>query len=313
MRDAVLCGDDLSRAPLPWLRFARFPLWAGVLVALSGWTSAHGAENGQNTTPSTGTDGTAVSRIEGTYDGNVHLTLTPYLWLPAIDGAVRFRAPPGATGRPTFDFSISPMDLLSHLDIGFMGAGEVRQGNWSVFTDLMYLKLSGADAAVRSITGPGGIVEIPVNEGTTFGLHGFIWTVAPSYTVYRSSAASLDVFAGFRDVQLTPTLKWKFTGPLNNFSQSGSFSEAIVVWDALVGTKGRIALSEDGKWFAPYYADIGIGSKAFTWQALIGVGYTFAWGDLHLDYRALYYSPEKDIPLKHLVMQGPAFAANFSF
>jgi len=292
LRESI-CTVSVSRTAILWRRFVWLLFWGGCLIAFSAGTTAQGAED--------------------PYDGNLHFTLTPYLWLPTINGTVSLHTPPGAGGSPTFNFSVSPIDLLSHLDFALMGVGEARRGNWSVFTDFIYLKLSGADAAVKTITGPGGIVAFPVNAGTEFGLKSFIWTFAPSYTVYRTPAASLDLFAGFRDAQFKPSLEWRFAGPLNIFPQTGSFADTIVIWDALIGAKGRLALSDDGKWFAPYYADIGIGSKAFTWQALVGVGYAFAWGDLHLDYRALYYHPEKDVLLEHLVMHGPALTANFHF
>jgi hypothetical protein len=313
MRHVSRWSAAASRAANPWPRLVRLLLLGSVLIALSSWTTAQGADSGETTTQGAESGGNAAPGAKDAYDGNLHFILTPYVWLPTINGAVRFRAPPGASGSPTFNFSVSPIDLLSHLDLGFMGAAEAREGNWSVFTDLMYLKLSGADAVVESITGPSGIVEIPVDAGSQFGLKGLIWTFAPSYTVYRTTAASIDVFAGFRDTQFTPSLKWNLAGPLDIFPKTGSFSEVIVAWDALIGAKGKIALSEDGQWFAPYYGDVGIGSKVFTWQALLGVGYTYPWGDLHFDYRALYYSPEKEIPLKHIIMHGPELTANLTF
>ena len=35
----------------------------------------------------------------------------------------------------------------------------------------------------------------------------------------------------------------------------------------------------ESKWFMPYHGYIGAGSSNTTWQALLGVGYRFAWGD----------------------------------
>jgi hypothetical protein len=256
--------------------------------------------------------GSTAQAATDPYDGNWHFDLTPYLWLPWTDGTVGFDRPPGTGGNPRFSFSISPVDLLRKLDFGIMGAGEVRKGNWSIFTDFIYIKVSGEKAIVKTITGPGGIFEFPVDAGSQFGLKAYIWTLAPSYTVYHSSAASLDLFAGFRDAQFKPSLEWRFAGPLNLFPQTGAVANTIAIWDALMGAKGRVALSENGTWFAPYYADVGIGSSAFTWQGVVGVGYAFSWGDLHLDYRALYYSPENsNAKLKHLLQQGPVLAATF--
>jgi hypothetical protein len=250
---------------------------------------------------------------EVTNDDDLHLIFTPYVWLPTISGTVEFHTPRGTGGSPTFDFSVSPGDLLSKLDFALMGTEEARKGNFNAFSDLMYLKLSAEKAAVKTITGPGGMIEVPVDAGTKFGLQGFILTFAPGYTVYRSAGTWLDLFAGFRDAQFKPSLDWSITGPLDLLPKTGNSSETIAIWDGLVGARGRISLSADGKWFAPYYGDIGTGAKAFTWQALTGVGYAFNWGDLQLDYRALYYSPEKDVVLKHLIMHGVQLSADFHF
>jgi hypothetical protein len=281
----------LTRTATRWVQFAA--LLAGILVALSSGSSAYSAED--------------------PYDGKLHFTLTPYLWLPTTSGTVSFHTPHGASGRPTLDFSVSPGELLSKLDFALMGTYEARTGNWSAFTDFIYLKTSGENAVVKTIAGPGGMIEIPIDAGTKFGLQGAIWTLAPGYTVYRSPSASLDVFAGFRDAQFKPSLDWNISGPLDLLPRAGSTSETIVVWDGIAGVRGRIWLGADGKWFAPYYGDVGIGSRAFTWQGLTGVGYAFEWGELQLDYRALYYSPQRDVILKHLIQHGPQLTAAFHF
>jgi hypothetical protein len=267
--------------------------WAIVFLSVSGGSMARGAED-----PA---------------DGKLQLTFTPYVWLPTTSGAVSFHTPRGANGNPSFHFSISPIDLLSKLDFALMGTEEARQGNFNAFSDLLYLKVSDEKAVVKTITGPDGLIEIPVDAGSKAGLQGFIWTFAPGYTVYRNYGTSVDIFAGFRDAQFKSSLDWSITGPLDLLPRTGNSSETIVIWAGLVGAKGRIALSADGKWFAPFYGDVGLGAKAFTWQALTGVGYAFDWGDLQLDYRALYYSPERDVILKHLIMHGLQLTADFHF
>ena len=42
--------------------------------------------------------------------------VTPYLWLPTIDGTVNFELPPGGGGSP--DVSIGPTDWLELLNFG---------------------------------------------------------------------------------------------------------------------------------------------------------------------------------------------------
>ena len=250
----------------------------------------------------------AAQAAENPYDGNWHFRLTPYLWLPTTTGNLRFDTPGGVSS-----VNIKPSTLLSKFDFGFMGAAEAQKGNLNVFTDIIYLKLSDENGAVKSVTGPGGAVEMPVDIGTKVGLKAFVWTLAPAYTVINEPAGSLDLLIGFRDAQFKPSLDWQFQGPLTSLPRTGNFSKTVVLWDALIGIKGRIRLSESGKWFAPYYFDLGTGASTLTSQGVIGVGYAFEWGDLHLDYRALYYSTQNSRVLDGVTLHGPALAATFHF
>jgi hypothetical protein len=252
----------------------------------------------------------AVHAAEDPYDGHWHFTLIPYLWLPGIDAGLRFDTPSGGS-----DVSVKPGGILSNLNFGFMVAGEARKGNWSINTDFIYLSLSDEDAVVKTVTGPGGIVEVPIDVGSQVGLKGFIWTLAPGYTVLRGAGGSLDLLVGFRDAQLKPSLEWQFSGPLASFpfAEAGSVSRTVVIWDAIIGAKGRINLADNGKWFIPYYVDIGTGSSTFTAQGLVGIGYAFEWGDVHLDYRALYYDTEDNRVLDHLILHGLTLGATFHF
>ena len=77
-----------------------------------------------------------------------------------------------------------------------------------------------------------------------------------------------------------------------------------------MGVKGQVRFG-DGKWFMPYYADIGTGSNNWTWQAILGVGYRFGWGELTFVVRSLsYYFDNDKLDLR---MTGPALGATFSF
>jgi hypothetical protein len=253
--------------------------------------------------------GTAqASAAEDPYDGNWRFSFTPYLWLPSLDGTLRFDLPNGSP-----NVSASAGDILEKLNFAFMAAGDVRKGDWSVFTDFIYLNLSDENATVRSITGPGGVIEIPIDIGTQSSQRGFVWTLAAGYTLLRGPAASLDLFAGVRDLQLRASLDWQFAGPVGAFPQAGSASNTNVAWTGLIGLKGRVSLGGSGPWFVPYYADIGWGSSVTTWQGLIGVGYGFSWGDLLLTYRYLHYDADENRLLDDISLQGPALGATFRF
>ena len=258
----------------------------------------------------------AAQAAENPYDGNWHFTLTPYLWLPSVDGSLTLNIPPGSSGGPnggTADVGVGAGDVLAKLNFAFMAAGEARKGNWSLATDFIYLDLSVDETDVKSITSPGGIIEIPIDTASKTSLSGFVWTVAGAYTLINGLGGSLDLLAGFRDLQLETSLEWQFAGPVGAFPQSGGFSNTQVLWDGIIGVKGRIGLGDSGNWFIPYYADIGTGASDFTWQALAGVGYAFGWGDLHLDYRALHYQIENSRVIKELTLHGPTLAVTFHF
>jgi len=53
-----------------------------------------------------------------------------------------------------------------------MLAGEARHGGWSLRSDVIYLDFSNQRSAIKNVGGPGGIVEIPVNAGTTSSFTG---------------------------------------------------------------------------------------------------------------------------------------------
>jgi hypothetical protein len=247
-----------------------------------------------------------VEAAENLYDGNWRFSVTPYLWLPSTNAALRFDLPSGSS-----NVSASKRDILEKLNFALMATGDVRKGDWSLFTDFIYLNLSNQNAQVKTVTGPGGIVEVPVNIGTHVKLKGFLWTLAASYTLVREPRVSLDVFAGFRDAQMKPRLDWEFAGPLGLTAKSGTVSRTAVVWDGIIGIKGRVGLDESGTWFIPYYADVGWGGSSSTWQALGGLGYAFRWGDLSLTYRYLHYSTDGNRAIDNLALQGPALAATF--
>jgi hypothetical protein len=253
---------------------------------------------------------TSVHSADDPYDGRWHFSVTPYLWLPNIDGSLRFSVPPGAGGAP--EVEVGPNNYLQNLDFALMLAGEARKGNWAVFTDVIYLDFSGEKGSVRSISGPGGIVQIPVNVGTSTGFKGLVWTFAGSYTVARGRTATLDVLGGFRYLGAEASVSWLFAGPLGLFPQAGGFTQKEDLWDAIIGVRGRAKLGT-GNWFIPYYLDVGTGSSEITWQALAGIGYSFRWGEVLLAYRHLSYDQEDDKLIQDMRFSGPALGVSFRF
>jgi len=248
-----------------------------------------------------------VSAEEDMFDGKWHFAITPYLWLPDMSGTITYQNPAGAGGSLTA--TAEPDSYLQSLDFAAMFAGEARKGDALIFTDYIYLHLGGHDSAVQSVTGPGGNVEVPFNENGSWSVVANVWTLAGGYSVLHKPEGFLDLFGGVRLLNLSSSVGWNFSGPVGSLAKTGSISQTNNVWDAIVGLKGQVRLGESS-WFVPYYADIGGASSNWTWQAALGVGYHFGWGDAVLLVRSLSYSVNDEIDLR---MTGPVFGATFKF
>ena len=71
-------------------------------------------------------------------------SITPYLWMPNINGTVNYSAYPGG-GGPSVE--VGPDNYLEALETALMISGEVRKDRWFVFTDLIYLDFANEESA----------------------------------------------------------------------------------------------------------------------------------------------------------------------
>ena len=248
-------------------------------------------------------------------------SLLPYVWLPSMNGDLRY-GPPAAGGAAP-KVNIDADTLLSDLDFAFMVTGEARKGRWSISTDLIYLDLSSGNSAVRSIDfnpgpGPVNLFNTALDVGTQTEVKGTVWTLTGGYAVVHEARATLDVIGGFRYFDIEATTNWQLsttvTGPVGapTFGRTGSVTRSDSLWDAIVGVRGRLKLGE-GNWFAPYYLDVGGGDSRLTWQAMAGVGYSYHWGDVVLAYRYLSYEQGGNKLIEDFRLGGFALGVNFRF
>lgn len=222
-----------------------------------------------------------------------------YGWFPSLSGDLKY-SPPGSGSGIDVDAS----KIIDALQMTFMGSFEARNGDWSGFTDVIYLKLAGDKS--RSVSVPTGATRTLLDAD--LDMKGWLWTLGGAYTVWRNQASHLDVLAGARLFSLDTDLKLTGGGPRQ---REGKLGQSVDLWDALIGVKGRVALNEH--WFLPYYLDVGTGDSDLTWQLSAGVGYAFDWGAVTLDYRYLDYDQGGDKLLQGLAFGGPKLGVAFRF
>jgi len=240
---------------------------------------------------------------------------TIYLWGAGIDGTADLPASGG-----TVNASASFDDILKSLDFAFMGALEARKGRWGGFTDVIYMDLSNSKSGARSLdlTGPGGRIAIPagVSLNADMGLESTVWTLAATYTAVEKPNYEMLLVGGARYLDVKADLSWQATGnvgPLPAVARSGNASGKLRNWDAIIGVRGRAGLDASGKWYLPYYIDVGAGDSDSTWQAAAGIAYRFGWGEVTLIYRYLDYKFKSGEPLRDLTISGPAVGASWNW
>jgi len=228
---------------------------------------------------------------------------TLYLWLPSIDGDLKYTLPGGGGDVLPIDSS----KVLDSLNMTFMGAFEARYNKLSFFTDLVYLDLSNSKNT-EIIVGPDP--GVPVGVYADLGITGWMITGAAGYDVVQTDRVRLAVIGGLRYFTLDTDANLSLTGP-GPLDPQTSLSESTDLWDGIVGVRGAFMLNEH--WYLPYYADIGTGDSDLTWQLFGGIGYQFGWGDVKLGYRYLKYDQDGDKFLQDFEFYGPIFGVGFRF
>ena len=250
-------------------------------------------------------------------DGSWQFTLTPYLWLPNVNGKLRYEFPPGQGNSA--ESEIGPVDYLESLQFLLMLNGEARRGDWAVFSDLVYLDFGNTGSSVTSVGGPGAAIPIPRerNTATSTDLKGWSWALAGSYTVDRGARHHVDVLGGLRLLHIESRLDWALDASIPgsgfSFDRSGQVSQDTTLTAAIVGVRGRMAFGDEGRWFVPYYLDVGGGSHVTTWQAAVGAGYRFPWGELQASWRHLEFDQPDGRFVQNLRFSGPAVGATWRF
>lgn len=181
-----------------------------------------------------------------TDDDGWHLALSPYLWFAGSHGTV------GALGR-NVSVHASPGDLLSHFDIGLMGAADANKNRLVLSGDMIWVRVSDSKALPVTQFGP---ISADVRVGQ------FIWTSKGGIRLIDRKRMKADATVGVRYWHIGQ--KFNFNPSLLGLNVSGSLDWA----DVLVG--GRVQLPAGEK------AEITLGGDVGGWNASAKLDYQFA-------------------------------------
>jgi hypothetical protein len=226
-------------------------------------------------------------------------SLTLYGWLPSVEGKLNYDLGGNDSG------SIDAEDILDALDFAFMGAFEIRNGQWSLVSDVIYLKFSNDNTT--SVSLPSGTLSAAVDQE----LDGWQIGIYAGYNVYSVDQSTIDVVLGLRYLTIDADASLSIDGPLPSELPGRELSSSDDLWDGIIGVRGRVGFATN--WFIPYHFDIGAGDSDLTWQVLAGVGYEAGWGDLILAYRHLEWDMGDDGLLEDFSFSGPAAGVKFNF
>lgn len=251
--------------------------------------------------------------------------LTPYIWLPTIDGSLKYALPPGSGGSP--EISVGPTDWFDLLNAALLVSGSATNGRLSLQSDLVYLSMSSKnDGRVLSVddtvTVPGTRIPIPIsaalNLNTRTDLDALSWTISGGYQVASSEISSVTAFVGARYLGVDVTSGWDLTAEITVpgtgviLPAQGEIGTDVDLWDALIGVRGHYDFT-DSQWSTLYYFDIGAGDSDLTWNAMAGFAYAYGWGDVLLAYRHLEYDQSADKLLQDFSFGGPGIGFRFTF
>ena len=230
-------------------------------------------------------------------------------YLPTIGGKSKF--PVDSSGSSV---NLDAETILENLKFTFMGSLDIHNGRWGGFTDVLYLDLGGRKSQSRDFT----IGDTGIPAGTTadldYDLKGFVWTLAGEYRLESAPDLKMDALLGARYFALKPKLGYSITGNLGPISSAGRSGSAEIdedVWDAIIGVKGRYTFGESRKWSVPFYLDVGTGQSDLTWQAAVGVGYAFQWGEVSALWRYLDYKFKSSSKIEDMNFNGPQIGLTF--
>jgi hypothetical protein len=214
-----------------------------------------------------------------------------YGWVPGLDVSIE-------TGFGDFEASPSGGDILSNLDMVFMGAFEAHKGRWGFVKDLLYVDLSESQSTPLGVLFANGEATVKVLAAS-----GYV-----TYMFSESEAARYELAAGVRYFELDTKLELS-AGALP--AQTNVLKDDW--FDPVIGIRGRWKIAD--KWSASAFADYGgFRDSSETWQILGTFNYSISdslearFGYRHMDISKTVRGADVDVGLS-----GPIFGITYRF
>lgn len=180
-----------------------------------------------------------------------HVDISPYLWFAGVHGTA-------GIGGHEASVHASFADVADYLNLGFMGAAEIRHNRLIIPSDFMWIKLTDKKA-------------LEFDQGATTAKAEFkqtIFTQAIGYRVVDSKKWQVDTRFGIRYWHLNNSLSVR--GPIMNNGVSRTAN-----WvDAVAG--GRIQVGLTPKMFISVGGDAGGGNARSDYQVIGLIGFHVA-------------------------------------
>jgi hypothetical protein len=240
--------------------------------------------------------------------GDWEFRVLGYGFVPDISGTVGFPAGGAA------DIEISAEDLVENTHVAAMAAFEAQKGRFGGFVDVIFMDVGDSIRDAPAI-GAGSLPLPPgITADATLDVEATVFTAGLGIRPIASEAATLDLFAGARKLDVETTLDWSFSAPFGPFvgpAQAGTARVSGDAWDAIAGAKGQASFGADRAWFVPFYADAGTGDSDLTWQLAAGIGYRFGSFAVIGSWRYLRYEFDANGRLEDLELDGPAIGVGY--
>ncbi len=225
-------------------------------------------------------------------DNSWQYSASPYLWVAGQKGNVA-TLPPASP----IEIDVSFDDVISNLDMAFLGFFEARKGRLGLFGEVFYIGVSGEQSNPHPLF-------------TKAGFEQDLWGVSlgASYAISQSSEHLLDIIGGVRFWDLDNTLQ------LTSVLERTRALSAKESWqDAFIGIKGKHWLNK--QWYISGWGIIAVvGDSNSAWDVFGAAGYEYSDA---VSFSAGYRYQEVDYSKNDFVfdvkISGPTLGATFRF